>query len=46
VSTRAVKAYGGMIRRLRTITAKTVDKEPSWRHRGSKLTTGYTPRWR
>jgi hydrogenase small subunit len=46
VSTRAVKAYGTMIRKLRSITAKTVDEEPTWRHTGSQLTTGYTPRWR
>jgi hydrogenase small subunit len=37
--------YGPVIRRLRTITNKTVNKEPAWRHRGSDLTTGYAPRW-
>jgi len=46
VSTAAVGAYGKMVRRLRTITARTVDKEPKWRHRGEKLTTGYSPPWR
>jgi hydrogenase small subunit len=37
--------YGPVIRRLRSITNKTVNKEPAWRHRGSDLTTGYAPRW-
>jgi hydrogenase small subunit len=46
VSTRAVGAYGAMVRRLRSITARTVDKEPKWRHSGDTLTTGYTPPWR
>ena len=27
---------------LRNFTTATVDKEPSWRHKGTKLTTGYT----
>jgi hydrogenase small subunit len=36
-------AYGPMIRRLRSITNTTVSKEPSWRRRGSELTTGYAP---
>ena len=27
------------------ITAKTVDKEPKWRHTGDQLTTGYRPPW-
>jgi len=30
-----------MIRSLRAITNTTVNKEPKWRHAGSKLTTGY-----
>jgi hydrogenase small subunit len=37
--------YGPIIRRLRSITLGTVDKEPKWRHRGRKLTTGYKPTW-
>jgi hydrogenase small subunit len=37
--------YGPMIRSLRSITNTTVNKEPKWRHTGSKLTTGYKPRW-
>jgi hydrogenase small subunit len=36
--------YGAVIRRLRSITNTTVNKEPKWRHPGSKLTTGYEPR--
>jgi hydrogenase small subunit len=45
VSTAASGAYGGLIRGLRHITAKTLDKEPKWRHRKSKLTTGYKAPW-
>jgi hydrogenase small subunit len=35
--------YGGMMRALRSITNNAVNKEPKWRHKGSKLTTGYQP---
>ncbi len=45
VSTMASGLYGGIIRSLRGITAKTVDKEPKWRHRGKELTTGYQKTW-
>jgi len=37
--------YGPLIRKLRSITMATVDKEPKWRHAGAKLTTGYKPGW-
>jgi hydrogenase small subunit len=40
------KPYGAVIRRLRGITAGTMDKEPKWRHSRPVLTTGYNPRWR
>ena len=33
--------YGTLVRSLRKITAKTVDEEPKWRVKGSKLLTGY-----
>jgi hydrogenase small subunit len=36
--------YGTLVRGLRRLTNDTVNKEPSWRHRGSQLTTGYRPR--
>jgi hydrogenase small subunit len=45
VSSTASAAYGSVIRRLRQVTAKTVDNEPKWRHRGDKLTTGYRSPW-
>jgi hydrogenase small subunit len=45
LSTTAVGAYGAAIRRLRTITTRTVDKEPKWRHKGRQLTTGATRTW-
>jgi hydrogenase small subunit len=32
-----------MISSLRSITNRTVNKEPKWRHRGTRLTTGYEP---
>jgi len=36
--------YGPTIRKLRSITNITVNKEPRWRHRGRELTSGYDPR--
>ena len=45
VSTAASGLYGGVIRGLRSITARTVDKEPKWRHPGKDLTTGYQKIW-
>ena len=45
VSTLASGAYGGLIRKLRSITAKTVDKEPQWRVPGQEIKTGYRPTW-
>ena len=45
VSSGLIGIYGGMIRRLREITNRTVNKEPEWRHNRPELTTGYDPRW-
>ena len=46
VSTMATGAvYGPVIRKLRSITLGTVDKEPKWRTRGAALKTGYRPDW-
>ncbi|MGE0295833.1 hydrogenase expression protein HypE [Pseudonocardia sp.] len=45
VSAGGSKAYGGVIRRLRDITMKKVDKEPRWRSNGRELTTGYRKPW-
>jgi hydrogenase small subunit len=39
------QVYGPLIRRLRSITLGSVDKEPKWRHGGRTLTTGYKPAW-
>jgi hydrogenase small subunit len=36
--------YGPTIRKLRSITNATVNKEPKWRHPGSVLTSGFDPR--
>jgi hydrogenase small subunit len=41
VSTRASKTYGATVRTLRRFTQKTLNKEPSWRVRGTELKTGY-----
>jgi hydrogenase small subunit len=38
-------AYGPVVRKLRGITNKTLNKETKWRHNGRELTTGYRPRW-
>jgi hydrogenase small subunit len=44
LSSTAIGAYGMAIRSLRAMTNHTVNKEPKWRHSGTKLTTGYQPR--
>jgi hydrogenase small subunit len=41
-----IAAYGPLIRKMRGITNRTLNKEPKWRHKGDVLTTGYDPRWR
>jgi hydrogenase small subunit len=45
LSTTASGLYGSAIRSLRRITKNTLDKEPQWRSRGTKLTTGATRTW-
>jgi hydrogenase small subunit len=45
VSGAASGAYGGIIRRLRKITERKLDKEPTWRSKGTELTTGYQKAW-
>jgi hydrogenase small subunit len=45
-STTAVGAYGKTIRRLRSITEHTLDREPKWRQKGSTLTTGAKRTWK
>jgi hydrogenase small subunit len=45
-SSALITAYGPLIRKLRSITNTTVNKEPKWRHNKPELTTGYDPRWR
>ena len=44
VSAAAISVYGAAVRSLRSITHRTVNKEPKWRQPGRKLTTGYQPR--
>jgi hydrogenase small subunit len=44
VSSTAISIYGTMVRSLRGLTQKTVNKEPKWRHKGTDLTTGYKPK--
>jgi hydrogenase small subunit len=45
LSTTVVQAWGGTLRKLRGITARTVDKEPKWRAPGSQLKTGARRTW-
>lgn len=45
LSSSIVGVYGLMIRQLRKVTNHTLNKEPSWRHKGRELTTGYTAKW-
>jgi hydrogenase small subunit len=44
VSSGASSLLGGVVRSLRSITNRTLNKEPRWRHRGAELTTGYAPK--
>src|SRR5438552_6336736 len=46
LSSNIITVYGSVIRNLRKLTNNTANKEPSWRHKGRELTTGYQPRWR
>lgn len=41
LSSAAVMTYGKAIHALRRFTQASLNKEPHWRHRGGKLTTGY-----
>ncbi|MFD4573359.1 hydrogenase expression protein HypE [Streptomyces sp. NPDC058417] len=45
VSSAASTVYGSVVRRLRHFTEKTLDREPKWRGKGEKLTTGYRAPW-
>nr|WP_236065067.1 hydrogenase expression protein HypE [Reticulibacter mediterranei] len=45
VSSNVVSVYGAAVRGLRKITNNTLNKEPSWRHTGRELTTGYRSTW-
>ena len=45
LSTAASGLYGSVIRSLRQVTGKTVDKEPRWRHKGRELESGATRTW-
>ncbi|HSO93587.1 MAG TPA: hydrogenase expression protein HypE [Candidatus Dormibacteraeota bacterium] len=44
-SSAASAAYGGVVRSMRSITNRTSNKEPKWRHRGPEITTGYRKDW-
>jgi hydrogenase small subunit len=45
VSATASSAYGTVMRTLRGFTARKLDKEPRWRHKGGQLATGYRSSW-
>ena len=42
-SSTAISIYGRLIKALRNYTNRSANKEPKWRHREAKLTTGYQP---
>jgi hydrogenase small subunit len=44
-SSAVIAPYGSVVRMLRTITTRTADKEPKWRHPGRELTTGAVRSW-
>ncbi|MFG2132935.1 hydrogenase expression protein HypE [Streptomyces sp. NPDC048751] len=41
----ASSTYGPLVRTLRAITNRSVNKEPKWRHNRTELTSGFAPRW-
>jgi hydrogenase small subunit len=45
VSSKLIGPYGALVRRLRSVTNRTVNKEPRWHHNGPALTSGYNPHW-
>ena len=45
LSTTASGGYGKVVRKLRTVTGRTLDSEPRWRRPGPKLTTGAQRTW-
>jgi hydrogenase small subunit len=45
LSTAVSGMYGSAVRRLRTMTTRTVDKEPKWRRPGRDLVTGAKRTW-
>jgi len=45
VSSTASTMYGAVVRALRNVTLRTVDKEPKWRKKGNELLTGYRKSW-
>jgi hydrogenase small subunit len=45
LSSAASATYGSLIRKLRAITNRGVNKEPKWHHNRPELTSGYQPRW-
>jgi hydrogenase small subunit len=45
VSSRLIGPYGAIVRKLRGLTNRTVNKEPRWHHNGPALTSGYNPHW-
>jgi hydrogenase small subunit len=44
-SSSIIGPYGRLIRSLRAITNRAVNKEPKWRHPRPDLTTGYKPKF-
>jgi hydrogenase small subunit len=45
LSSAVMNVYGPFVRTMRTITNRSVNREPRWRHNREELTSGYAPRW-
>jgi hydrogenase small subunit len=43
LSANLIRPYGALIRNLRKLTDRALDKEPAWRHNRAEYTTGYEP---
>jgi hydrogenase small subunit len=45
MSSTVIGLYGPVIRAMRAITNRSVNREPKWHHNRPELTTGYQPHW-
>jgi hydrogenase small subunit len=45
LSSRGITPYGATVRKLRSLTVDTLEREPRWRARGDELTSGFEKTW-